>query len=89
MSIISVDFGTEISRLVPGYVSTEVDARLSFDLEGMVKKGKELMKLYEERGVNKNRILIKVAATWEGIKAASRLKKLGIECNLTLVFNST
>lgn len=89
VSVISVAFGVQISRLVPGYVSTEVDARLSFDVEAMVKKAKELLALYKEAGVEKSKILIKLPATWEGIVAGTRLKKSGIECNMTLVFNYT
>ncbi|KAL7488890.1 hypothetical protein ACHAW6_014480 [Cyclotella cf. meneghiniana] len=84
---LAVAFGTEITKIVPGYVSTEVDARLSFDTEATVKKAKELIKLYEEVGVQKERILIKIAATWEGIQAAKILEKDGITCNVTLIFS--
>ena len=69
---VAVIFGTQISKLVKGYVSTEVDARLSFDKNSTVKKAKKIIKLYEEAGVDKKRILVKIAATWEGIKAAER-----------------
>eukprot|EP00804_Cyclotella_cryptica_P022175 CCRYP_011637-RA/>CCRYP_011637-RA protein AED:0.10 eAED:0.10 QI:118/1/1/1/0.5/0.2/5/269/308 len=87
MDKLAVAFGTEITKIVPGYVSTEVDARLSFDTEATVKKAKELIKLYEEVGVQKERILIKIAATWEGIQAAKILEKDGITCNVTLIFS--
>lgn len=86
MDKLAVNFGCEILKIVPRYVSTEVDARLSFDREGTVAKAKELIALYEEAGVSKDRILIKIASTWEGIKAAEELKKDGIRCNLTLLF---
>jgi transaldolase len=77
----------EITKIVPGYVSTEVDARLSFDTEATIAKALRLIDLYKEVGVDKSRILIKVAATWEGIKAAEVLEKKGITCNLTLIFS--
>lgn len=80
-------FGREILKHVPGRVSTEVDARLSFDTEGSIHKAERLISLYEEAGVKRERILIKVAATWEGIRAAERLEKRGIHCNLTLLFS--
>ena len=82
----AVNFGCEILKIVPRYVSTEVDARLSFDKEGTISKARELIALYEEAGVSKDRILIKIASTWEGIKAAEVLEKEGIRCNLTLLF---
>lgn len=82
-----VNFGAEISKIVPGYVSTEVDARLSFDMEGSVRQAKKLIELYGEIGVPKNRILIKLASTWEGIQAARVLESEGIRCNMTLLFN--
>jgi len=84
---LSVNFGIEILKIVPGRASTEVDARLSFDTEGSINKAKELIALYAEEGISKDRILIKVASTWEGIKAAKALEKEGIHCNLTLLFN--
>jgi transaldolase len=84
---VSVNFGAEISKIVPGYVSTEVDARLSFDTEATIVKAKTLVALYQEVGVEKSRILIKIAATWEGIQAAAELEKEGIACNLTLIFH--
>jgi transaldolase len=79
-------FGTEILKIVPGRVSTETDARLSFDTEALVKKGRELIALYEKHGTPKERVLIKIASTWEGIRAAEILQKEGIKCNLTLLF---
>ncbi|CDH53020.1 transaldolase [Lichtheimia corymbifera JMRC:FSU:9682] len=82
-----VNFGKEILKIVPGRVSTEVDARLSFDRDANVAKAIRLIKLYEEEGINKERVLIKIASTWEGIQAASILEKEhGIHCNLTLLF---
>jgi transaldolase len=84
---LAVSFGKEILRLVPGRVSTEVDARLSFDTEGTIRKAHELIKLYEAEGIDRQRVLIKVASTWEGIRAAERLEKEGIHCNLTLLFS--
>ncbi|KAI8968907.1 transaldolase [Mycotypha africana] len=82
-----VNFGTEILKIVPGRVSTEVDARLSFDTDATVSKALALIKLYEENGVDKERVLIKIASTWEGIQAAHVLEtKHGIHCNLTLLF---
>ena len=81
-----VDFGKEILKIVPGRVSTEVDARLSFDVEASIAKARKLIKMYEEAGIDRKRILIKVASTWEGIKAAEKLEKEGIHCNLTLLF---
>lgn len=82
-----VNFGLEILKLVPGRVSTEVDARLSFDVEGSVEKAKRLISLYEAAGINRKRILIKLASTWEGVLAAERLEKEGIHCNMTLLFS--
>lgn len=81
-----VTFGSEILKIVPRYVSTEADARLSFDTEGTVEKVHELIRLYEEAGIDKTRILFKIASTWEGIKAAEVLEKEGIQCNMTLLF---
>ena len=80
-------FGLEILKIVPGRVSTEVDARLSFDTEATVAKALQLIAAYEKEGISKDRILIKIAATWEGIKAAEILEKQGIHCNLTLLFS--
>ena len=84
---VSVFFGKEILKIISGRVSTEVDARLSFDTEATVRKARKLIHLYSTFGINKERILIKIAATWEGIKAAEILEKEGIKCNLTLLFN--
>jgi len=89
MDKLSVNFGAEITKTIPGYVSTEVDARLSFDKEATIVKARRIIELYKEVGISKSRILIKIAATWEGIKAAEVLEKEGICCNLTLVFNQT
>ena len=80
-------FGMEILKIVPGRVSTEVDARLSFDTAGTVSKARQLITAYEKEGIFRDRILIKVASTWEGIKAAEILEKEGIHCNLTLLFS--
>lgn len=82
-----VAFGTEILKVIPGRVSTETDARLSFDTEGSIAKGRLLIKLYETAGISRDRILIKIASTWEGIRAAEVLEKEGIHCNLTLLFS--
>ncbi len=82
-----INFGMEILKIVPGRVSTETDARLSFDKAGSIKKGQELIKLYEDNGISRERILIKIASTWEGIAAAEELQKEGINCNLTLLFS--
>lgn len=82
-----VGFGREILKIVPGRVSTEVDARLSFDTEATVAKARELITLYEEAGIPRKRILIKIASTWEGIQAAELLQKEGIHCNMTLLFS--
>jgi len=84
---LAVVFGREILSIVPGRVSTEVDARLSFDTDGSVKKAHELIDMYAGFGIDKERILIKLAATWEGIRAAEELEKNGIHCNLTLLFS--
>mmetsp|Transcript_41386 Transcript_41386/g.60725 ORF Transcript_41386/g.60725 Transcript_41386/m.60725 type:complete len:331 (+) Transcript_41386:102-1094(+) len=88
MDKLAVNFGTEITKIVPGYVSTEVDARLSFDKDATITKARRLIELYKEAGVDKSRILIKIAATWEGIEAAKVLEaEDGITCNLTLIFS--
>ena len=81
-----IAFGTEILKIVPGRVSTEVDARLSFDTAGTVAKAHQLIALYAAQGVDKSRILIKVASTWEGIRAVELLEREGIHCNMTLMF---
>lgn len=83
---LAVSFGLKILDIIPGRVSTEVDARLSFDTEGTINKGREIIAQYEAAGVDKKRILIKIAATWEGIQAAAVLEKEGIHTNLTLLF---
>jgi transaldolase len=83
---LAVSFGLKILDIIPGRVSTEVDARLSFDTEATVAKGRELIAQYEAAGVSKERVLIKIASTWEGIKAGEVLEKEGIHCNLTLLF---
>ena len=82
-----VNFGVEILKTVPGRVSTEVDARLSYDVEGSLKKAYQYIELYEKAGISKDRILIKLASTWEGVRAAKVLEKEGIHCNMTLMFN--
>jgi transaldolase len=87
MDQLAVNFGCEILKIIPGRVSTEVDAGLSFDIVGTIAKAKTLIGLYREAGIDSNRILIKIASTWEGIKAAEQLEKEGIHCNLTLLFS--
>lgn len=87
MDKLFVNFGAEILKVIPGRVSTEVDAALSFDTQAMIAKARELIRLYEERKVNRDRVLIKVASTWEGIRAAEQLEREGIHTNLTLLFS--
>jgi len=87
MDRLLVRFGCEILRLVPGRVSTEVDARLSFDTHGTVSRGRRIAELYQAQGIHIDRVLIKVAATWEGIEAAKKLERDGIRTNLTLLFS--
>jgi transaldolase len=82
-----VQFGSDILQIVPGRVSTETDARLSFDVEGSITKARRLIKLYEEKKIPRERVLIKIASTWEGLLAAEQLQKEGIRCNLTLMFS--
>ena len=82
-----VTFGLEILAIVPGRVSSEVDARLSFDREATITKAKAIIELYEKAGIGRERVLIKIASTWEGIQAATQLQKAGINCNLTLLFS--
>jgi transaldolase len=82
-----IAFGLEILKIIPGRVSTETDARLSFDTEGAIAKGRALMALYEAAGIGRERVLIKIASTWEGIRAAEVLEREGIHCNLTLLFS--
>lgn len=86
---LSVAFGCEILKIVPGLVSTEVDARLSFDTEASLTKARKLIQLYADAGIDKSRVLIKLASTWEGIEAARVLEKEGIRCNMTLIFDMT
>ncbi|MDP1570552.1 MAG: transaldolase [Vicinamibacterales bacterium] len=87
MDHLAVGFGCEILKIIPGRVSTEVDARLSFDTEATVAKARELISLYARAGVQSDRILIKVGSTWEGIRAAEQLEREGVHCNLTLLFS--
>ncbi len=82
-----VKFGCAILQIVPGRVSTETDARLSFDVEGSIKKARRLIELYKAQGIERERVLIKIASTWEGINAAEQLQKEGIRCNMTLLFS--
>lgn len=84
---LAVEIGREILNIVPGRISTEVDARLSFDTEATLERARKLIGLYAEAGIDKERILIKIASTWEGIQAARQLEKEGINCNLTLLFS--
>ena len=84
-----IALGVELSKLIPGRISTEVEANLSFDTDASVKRALEIVEAYAARGVGKDRILIKLAATWEGIRAAEELQKQGIDCNLTLIFSLT
>ncbi len=86
---LAVAIGTEILKYIPGRVSTEVDARLSFDTQATIAKAKNIIALYEQNGVSKDRVLIKIASTWEGIQAAKALEQADIQCNLTLLFSFT
>ncbi|EKO3879688.1 transaldolase [Vibrio metschnikovii] len=85
--MLAVNIGKEILKTIPGRISTEVDARLSYDTEGSVAKARQLIKMYNDAGIKNDRILIKLASTWEGIRAAEILEKEGINCNLTLLFS--
>ena len=85
--MLAVNIGKEILNVVPGRISTEVDARLSYDTEGSIAKARQLIKMYNDAGITNDRILIKLASTWEGIRAAEVLEKEGINCNLTLLFS--
>lgn len=87
LDVLAVNFGLEILKIVPGRVSTEVDARLSFNTQKTIDKARKLIALYEDAGISRDRILIKIAATWEGIKAAEVIEKEGIRTNLTLLFS--
>ena len=89
MDRLAVGFGEKILEQIPGRVSTEVDARLSFDTDASITKARHLINLYEQAGIGRERVLIKMASTWEGIRAAETLEKEGINCNLTLLFNFT
>ena len=80
-------FGKEILDIIPGRVSTEVDARLSFDVKGTISKARHIIKLFDNQGIDRERVLIKIASTWEGLQAAGQLEKEGIHCNLTLLFS--
>lgn len=84
---LAVAIGCEILQIIPGLISTEVDARLSFDREATIAKARKLIQMYHDAGIDKDRVLIKIAATWEGIQAAKALESEGIHCNLTLLFN--
>ena len=86
---LTIAFGMELTKIVPGYVSTEVDSDLSFNTEATVEKAKQIINSYEQSGVPKNRILIKIAGTWEGIQAVKKLEAEGISCNCTLIFSLT
>jgi transaldolase len=83
---LAIEFGKRILQIIPGRVSTEVDARLSYDTEATIKTAREIISLYESAGISRERVLIKIASTWEGIRAAEKLEKEGIHCNLTLLF---
>jgi len=85
--MLAVSIGKEILKVIPGRISTEVDARLSYDTEGSILKARQLMKMYNDAGISNDRILIKLASTWQGIRAAEQLEKEGINCNLTLLFS--
>ena len=87
MDRLLVNFGCEILQIIPGRVSTEVSAALSFDTEGTLAKARKLIGLYDERGISRERVLIKIASTWEGIRAAEQLEREGVHCNLTLLFS--
>jgi len=87
MDQVLVDFGTEILKIVPGRVSTETDAELAFDTEALINKAHRFIELYKQNGISRERILVKIASTWEGIRAAEVLQKEGINCNMTLLFS--
>jgi transaldolase len=86
LDVLSAAFGAEILKHVPGYISTEVDARLSFDTEKSLQRARRIIDLYAKRGIGKDRVLIKLATTWEGIQAAKVLESEGVHCNMTLLF---
>jgi transaldolase len=87
MDRLAVNFGAEISKIVPGYISTEVDARLSFDTDATLLRARRIIGMYNELGIDKSRVLIKIASTYEGIRAGAILEQEGIHCNLTLLFS--
>ena len=87
MERLAVNFGAEILKVVPGRVSTEIDARMSFDSEGTLRRAEELVELYDQAGIDSDRVLFKIASTWEGINTAERLERRGLHCNLTLLFS--
>ena len=87
MDRLAVDFGVEILKIIPGRISTEADARLSFDTDATVARAEKLIGMYDDAGISKERVLIKVASTWEGVRAAEILERRGIHCNLTLMFS--
>ena len=87
MQRLAVNFGAEILKVVPGRVSTEIDARMSFDPDGTLRRAEELVELYDQAGIDSDRVLFKIASTWEGISTAERLERRGIHCNLTLLFS--
>ena len=87
MDKLAVNFGVEILGIIPGRISTEVDARLSFDTDATIARAESLIGLYKQAGIDTSRILIKIASTWEGIQAAAELERRGIHCNLTLMFS--
>jgi len=87
MDRLAVDFGVEILKIIPGRISTEVDARLSFDTDSTVARAEKIIGMYQEAGITKDRVLIKIASTWEGVRAADILERRGIHCNLTLMFS--
>ncbi len=84
---LAVSVGAELTKLVPGRVSTEVDANLSFNTDRTVEKARAIIRAYDERGISRDRVLIKIASTWEGIQAARVLQREGVDCNLTLLFS--
>jgi transaldolase len=86
---LAITFGIELANIVPGYISTEVNADLSFDTKATVEKAHEIINNYEQSGIKKNRILIKIVGTWEGIQAVKQLESEGISCNCTLIFSLT
>jgi len=86
---VAINFGKEILKYIPGRISTEIDSKYSFDSNLSVQKAKQIINMYEEEGIKKSKVLIKLAATWEGIQAAKHLEKQGIHCNLTLIFSLT